>query len=80
MTIKKRKAQLTFFSLSLYHHLHKHEHKIKLNKYINKKRRTQLKALLILLMSAFICKKSTFFGKDSTFTQSNSVRAMLEIF
>ena len=37
------------------------------------------KALLILLMSAFLCKKS-FVGKNSTFTQSNNVRAMLEIF
>ena len=32
-----------------------------------------VKALLILLMSAF-------FAKNSTFTQSNSVRAVLEIF
>ena len=38
------------------------------------------KALLILLISAFFCKKSVFFGQDSTFTQSNSVRAVTEIF
>ena len=38
------------------------------------------KALLILLMSVFFCQKSTFFGKNNTFTQSNSVRAVLEIF
>ena len=30
--------------------------------------------LLILLMSAFFCKKSAFFGQNSTFTQSNIVR------
>ena len=38
------------------------------------------KALLILLMSAFFCKKPAFFGKNSIFTQSNSVRAVLDIF
>ena len=38
------------------------------------------KVALILLMSALFCKKSAFFGKNSTFTQSNGVRAMLEIF
>ena len=45
------------------------------------------KALLILLMlaffckkSAFFCKKSAFFGKNSTFTQLSSVTAVLEIF
>ena len=38
------------------------------------------KVVLILLMSAFFCKKSAFFGKNSTFTQSNIVRAILEIF
>ena len=31
-------------------------------------------------MSAFFCKKSVFFGKNTIFTQSNSVRATLEIF
>ena len=34
------------------------------------------KAFLILLMSAFSCKKSAFFRKNSTFTQSKSVRAV----
>ena len=38
------------------------------------------RTLLILLMSAFFCKKSSFFGQSSTFTQSNSVRVVLEIF
>ena len=38
------------------------------------------KALLILLMLAFFLQKSAFFGKNSTFTRSNSVRAVLEIF
>ena len=38
------------------------------------------KILLILLMSAFCSKKSAFFGKISTFTQSSGVRAVLEIF
>ena len=34
-----------------------------------------------MLMSASIfAKKSAFFGKNSTFTQSNSVRAVTEIF
>ena len=31
-------------------------------------------------MSAFFCKKSKIFGKKITFTQNNSVRAVLEIF
>ena len=31
-------------------------------------------------MAAFFCKKSALFGKNSTFAQSNSVRAVLEIF
>ena len=35
---------------------------------------------LILLMSAFFCKLVAFFVPESTFTQSNSVRAGLEIF
>ena len=36
---------------------------------------------LILVMSAFFLQKiSIFLGKNSTFTQSNSVRAVLEIF
>ena len=30
-------------------------------------------------MSAFFCKKLEFFGKNSTFTQSNNMRAVLEI-
>ena len=38
------------------------------------------KAPLILLTSAFFCEKSAFFGKNSTFTQSNNVTAVLEIF
>ena len=38
------------------------------------------KALLILLMPAIFAKKSAFFGKNSASTQSNSVRAMFEIF
>ena len=38
------------------------------------------KALLILLMFGFFGKKSTFFGKNNTLIQSNSVRAVLEIF
>ena len=38
------------------------------------------KELLIFLMSEFFCKKSAFFGQNSTFTQSNSVRPVLEIF
>ena len=35
---------------------------------------------LDLLMSAFFSKKSAFFDQNKTFTQSNSVRAVLEIF
>ena len=43
--------------------------------------RFSTKILLILLMSAFIAKKiSIFFGKNGIFTQSNSVRDVLEIF
>ena len=38
------------------------------------------KTLLILLVSAFFCKKSVFFGQNNTFTQSNCVKAMIEIF
>ena len=38
------------------------------------------KAPLLLLISASFCKKSAFFGKNSTFTQSNNVTAALEIF
>ena len=38
------------------------------------------KVLLILLISAFFCKKLAFFGENGTVTQSNSVRAVLEIF
>ena len=57
------------------------------SKYINTKkyflsdnRPFSTKALLILLMSEFFCKKLAFFSKDSTFTLSNSVRAVFEIF
>ena len=35
---------------------------------------------LILLISAFFCKKLAFFFQKSIFTQSNSVRTVLEIF
>ena len=38
------------------------------------------KALLILLMSAIFAKNQRFFGQNSTFTQSNSVSDVLEIF
>ena len=38
------------------------------------------KVLLILLMSVYFCKKSVFSGNNSTYTQSNIVRAVLEIF
>ena len=38
------------------------------------------KTLLILLMSAFFLPKISVFGQNSTFTQSNSVRAVFEIF
>ena len=39
------------------------------------------RALLILLMSAFSLQKNQpFFGQNSTFTQSTSVRAALKIF
>ena len=43
-------------------------------------KRAYQRAFLILLMPAFFCKKSAFSGKNSTFTQSNSVRAVLKIF
>ena len=36
--------------------------------------------LIFAYISIFFCKKLSFFGKNSTFTQSNSVRAVLEIF
>ena len=39
-----------------------------------------IKVLLIFLMSAVFCKGSAFYGQNSTFTQSNSVRVVLEIF
>ena len=39
-----------------------------------------IKALLILLMSAFFFKKAAFSSQNSTFTQSNSVRVVPEIF
>ena len=38
------------------------------------------KALLIFLMLVFLCKKSALLGKNSIFTQSNNVRAVLEFF
>ena len=38
------------------------------------------KTPIILLISAFFLQKSAFFGKNSTFTQSNSMRVVLEIF
>ena len=38
------------------------------------------KILLILLMSVFFCKQSVFFGNNSTYIQSNIVKAVLEIF
>ena len=38
------------------------------------------KALLILLMSEGFCNKIAFFAQNSTFTQSNSGRAVLKIF
>ena len=31
-------------------------------------------------MSAFLCKKLVFFCKYNTFTQSNSIKALLEVF
>ena len=37
-------------------------------------------ALLILLISAFFYNKSVLLGQNSIFTQSNSVRAALDIF
>ena len=41
---------------------------------------TSPKALLILLMSALFLQKVIIFGKSRTFTQSNSVKAVLEFF
>ena len=38
------------------------------------------KTFLIFLMSGVFCKKSAFFEKNSTFTQSISMRAVSEIF
>ena len=38
------------------------------------------KTLLILLISAFFTKNQHFLGKYDSFTQSNSVRPVLEIF
>ena len=38
------------------------------------------KALLILLMQTSCLQKKIFFCRNGTFTQSNSVRAVLEIF
>ena len=37
------------------------------------------KVLLILLMLTSFCKKSTFFGKNSTFTQNNIVKPVRDI-
>ena len=43
--------------------------------------RFSTKTLLILLMTTFFfAKNQRFFGKSNTFTQSNSVAAVLEIF
>ena len=39
-----------------------------------------IKVLLILPMSTFFCKKIACFSQNSTFTQSNSVRAVLKDF
>ena len=45
---------------------------------------TRLKLVTIMLetsnLSAFFCKNPAFFGKNSTYTQNNSVRAVLETF
>ena len=38
------------------------------------------KTPLILLISVFFCKKSIFFVTNGTVTQSNSMRAVLDIF
>ena len=38
------------------------------------------KALLILLMSAFFANNQCLLGQNNTFTQSNSVRAVLQEF
>ena len=38
-----------------------------------------IKTPSILLMPALFCKRSTIFGKNSTFTQSNSMRVMLDL-
>ena len=37
-------------------------------------------AIIILLMSAFFAKKIAFFGQNITFTESNIVSAVLELF
>ena len=45
---------------------------------------TRLKLVTIMLetsnLSALFCKNPAFFGKNSTYTQNNSVRAVLETF
>ena len=38
------------------------------------------KYTLLILLSAFFCKKSAFFDQSNTFPQSYSVRAVLHIF
>ena len=42
-------------------------------------RKCTTKAILILLISAFLTKNQNFLAKISTFTQRNCVRAVLEI-
>ena len=39
-----------------------------------------IKVFLVLLMLAFFLQKVRFFSKNNTFNQSNSLRALLEIF
>ena len=38
------------------------------------------KADLMLLIAAYFCNKSALFDQNSTFTQRNNMRAVLEIF
>ena len=42
--------------------------------------RNSTKAFLLLLMSAFFLQKTNVFGNNSTFTQSNNLRYVLDIF
>ena len=54
------------------------------HKYTHKRRLENIffstKVSLILVMPAFFCKKSALICKNGTFTQNNSVRAVLKIF